>query len=59
MTNWLFLREILLKNIQKIIIDQHGFAHNYSKISQKIVNIWNNDIAAASDHAALRVAVNH
>ena len=27
------------------------------KIEQKLVNIWNNDIAAASDHAALRVPV--
>ena len=25
--------------------------------STKVVNIWNNDIAAASDHAALRVSV--
>ena len=27
------------------------------KLLQKLFNIWNNDIAAASDHAALRVSV--
>ena len=30
---------------------------NCSKITQKLLNIWNNDIAAASDHAALKVSV--
>ena len=31
---------------------------NCSKIGQqKLVNIWNNDIASASDHAALRFSV--
>ena len=30
---------------------------NYSNITQKLLNIWSNDIAAASDHAALRVSV--
>ena len=30
---------------------------NYSKIDQKVLNIYNNDIVVASDRAALRVSV--
>ena len=30
---------------------------NYSKIAQKLLNIYNNDIVVASDRAALRVSV--
>ena len=32
---------------------------NYSKIAQKVLNIYNNDIVVASDCAALRVSVMH
>ena len=61
LTNWPFSQG-LLKNTHKIIVKLYEkISMDYSKIAQtllkKLFNIWNDGIAAASDHAALGVSV--
>ena len=63
MTHWPFFREYFSKTLKKQLLNMINqlisMAMDFLTITQKVVNIWNNYIAAATDHAALRVSVMH